>query len=261
MTGQSAPGVSSAPLGAGLIIGDSFTILFRYFVAVLLLAAIPTFIGLLISGLSVGWAATLGLPDAGGPVIPGVGAAVFNILIQIVVWGLTTALLVQLAYDAKLKRSSMITDYLGPALKATLPIGVLWLVASVLIGIASVALVIPGLWLYAVFSMIAPAVVIEGAGFRAMGRSADLTKGYRWPILGVMVVIIIASGLLGGVVGFIVGLVGAGLGGGVIVGLIMNTIAGAIGTGLGGISVALIYARLREIKEGVSVDQIASVFD
>ena len=35
----------------------------------------------------------------------------------------------------------------------------------------------------------------------------------------------------------------------------------AVGTGLLSILTALIYARLREIKEGVSVDQIAEVFD
>ena len=35
----------------------------------------------------------------------------------------------------------------------------------------------------------------------------------------------------------------------------------SVGTGLLSILTALIYARLREIKEGVSVDQIAAVFD
>ena len=83
-------------------------------------------------------------------------------------------------------------------------------------------------------------------------------------IVGALIVIWIIIYLLQLVAGFAFGSV-AGLFGGGTVGLlafgVFASLLGAIGYGLGGISVALIYARLREIKEGVGVDEIAAVFD
>ena len=48
---------------------------------------------------------------------------------------------------------------------------------------------------------------------------------------------------------------------GILLASVAYVVTSALGLGLSGISIALIYARLREIKEGVTVDQIASVFD
>ena len=64
---------------------------------------------------------------------------------------------------------------------------------------------------------------------------------------------VFAVGLLAGVLGSS----GVAL---VILAVTLATLSG-IGYGLSAISVALIYARLREIKEGVSVRDIATVFD
>ena len=54
----------------------------------------------------------------------------------------------------------------------------------------------PGLWLYGGFAVIAPVVVIEGRVFSALGRSAALTKGYRWPCVGYISLLAITSILL-----------------------------------------------------------------
>ena len=51
--------------------------------------------------------------------------------------------------------------------------------------------------------------------------------------------------------------IGVGIGGGIL----LSALLSGLGYGIMNISLALIYARLREIKEGVNVDQIASVFD
>ena len=95
---------SDAPLGVGSIVGDSFTILFRHFFSVMVLAIIPTLIGVVASGLLIGFDATLGRSE---PVFSG-GADILRFLLtilgQIVAYSLTVGLLVQLAYDAKLGR-------------------------------------------------------------------------------------------------------------------------------------------------------------
>ena len=42
---------TGAPLGVGAIVSESFSILMRHFVSVILLALIPTLIGFVLSGL------------------------------------------------------------------------------------------------------------------------------------------------------------------------------------------------------------------
>lgn len=251
----------SAPLGVGAIVSESFSILFRNFVPVMILALGPTLLGLVVSGLLTGWDTVVGTAD---PTLTGatdwVGIVLSN-LFNVVVYGLTTALVVQFAYDAKLGRSITLSRYLGPAIASAIPVGILTFVAGLLMAIGLIALVVPGLWIYAVLSMIAPAVVIERVGFGGFSRSIALTKGYRWPILGTIIIIGICTILLSFATLFVAGLLGGLAGGGLALIVLLTAVVTAIGYGLGGISLSLIYARLREIKEGVSVEQIVSVFD
>jgi uncharacterized membrane protein len=104
-----------------------------------------------------------------------------------------------------------------------------------------------------------PAVVIERLGFRGLGRSEKLTKNYRWPIVGALVLTWICALIIIVVALFVADFA---LSSGVLaVSILLYAAFTAVGTGLLSILTALIYARLREIKEGVSVDQIAEVFD
>ena len=119
----------------------------------------------------------------------------------------------------------------------------------------------------------AAAAVIDRSSFGSLGRSARLTKEYRWPIVGLFIVMFIIVFILQLVVGGAIAAVlfasvdtlatienGISTGSIIIFGLIVSLIYG-LAYGLSGIAVALVYARLREIKEGVAVDQIASVFE
>jgi hypothetical protein len=221
-------------------------------------------LGIVISGLLNGWDVALGM---GGPAAADGGMLVrsaVDIVVQLVLSGITTALLVQMAYDAKLRRQLKLGGYFGPALSAAIPIAILSLAAGILMVLGLIALIIPGLWIYAVFSVMPAAVVIERVGFGGLGRSAALTKDYRWPIVGAFILITIISAIIGFVAMFLVGLMmaGAGLGGGaMVIGIIVLALITTFGAALGAITVALIYARLREIKEGASVQDIAAVFD
>ncbi|WP_029062639.1 hypothetical protein [Labrenzia sp. DG1229] len=248
------------PLGVGSLIGESFSILFGKFLQVFLVAYGPTLLGLLLSGALLGFGVIAG---TAAPDIGGAGSAIailLTIVISIVTYGITTALLVQLAYDAKLGRQIRLGKYLGPAFAALIPIVILGLVVGVLFMIGLALFVIPGLWIYAVFSVLAPAIVIEKAGFGGLGRSAGLTKEYRWPIVGAILLLILIMTVVELVAGFLIGIVST-IFGSVILDIVLSAALSTFGAGLGSILIALIYARLREIKEGVSVDQIAAVFD
>ncbi len=248
------------PMGVTTLLGDSFSIFFGNFFKVYLLALGPTVIGLILSGALIGFGTLAGtsIPDFDGSSLA--IAVVLVILIQFVVYAVTTALLVQLAYDAKMNRQPQLTRYLGPAFSSLLPLIILSIISGILMLIGLALLVVPGLWILALFSALAPAVVIEKAGFGGFGRSAWLTKEYRWPIVGLILLLLLILTGINMIIGFATGLVSV-LFGSVVLDLILEALASTFGAGLFSILAALIYARLREIKEGVSVDQIASVFD
>lgn len=249
------------PLGVGSLIGESFSILFGHFVKVIIIGFFPTLIGFLISGLLTGFDVALGLQpqDFSGP--GSVVASILSIVINMVVYSITTALLVQLAYDAKLSRPIQIGRYLGPAISVIVPLAIITILVTILVVVGFMLLIVPGLWVYAVFAVIAPAIVIERVGFGAMGRSRFLTKEYRWPIVGALILAVILSGIISFIAFFIVGII-ASLGSvGLIAGVILFAGLSTLGAGYMSILLALIYARLREIKEGVNVDQIATIFD
>jgi hypothetical protein len=246
------------PLGVGAIISESFSILGRNFISVVLLALVPTFLGLAISGVLIGWGLTLGT----GPVNPedvSIPKTILSVVIQIALSGVTTGLLIQLAYDAKLSKPITPMAYVGPALAVVVPLTALSFVAGLAAGIAAIALLVPGLWVYAVFSVMPAAVIIEKVGFGGLGRSVALTKEYRWPIVGAVILMGICNFVIQLVAGFVIGLVAGATG--LVGALIIMALLSAVTYGLGSILVALIYARLREIKEGTSVRDIAAVFD
>lgn len=248
------------PLGITTLLGDSFAIFFGNFFKVYLLAFGPTLVGLILSGALIGFGTLAGtsVPDFDGT---GIAIAIFLvIIIQFVVYAVTTALLVQLAYDAKMNKQPRMVRYLGPAFSTLLPLIILSIISGILMMIGLALLVVPGLWILALFSVLAPAIVIEKAGFGGLGRSAALTKEYRWPIVGLIVLFLLILIGINMVIGVASALVSM-LFGNLVLDLILEALVSTFGAGLFSILIALIYARLREIKEGVSVDQIASVFD
>ncbi|TYC53676.1 hypothetical protein FMN50_14620 [Rhodobacterales bacterium] len=249
-------------LGVGAIVSESFSILFGNFFKVIITAFVPTLIGFLISGILIGFGPALGVQEPQFDSVFSILANILSPLIDMVIYSITTALLIQLAYDAKLNRPISIGRYFGPALSSIAPLAILSIVATFLAALGFVFFVVPGIWIYGVFAVMAPAVVIERAGFGGLGRSARLTKEYRWPIIGAFLLALVCAVLINVVSLLVVGLI-TGIGG--VVGMVISVIifAGlsAIGAGLISIVTSLIYARLREIKEGVSVDQIAAVFD
>ncbi len=274
MTAQTDLGYAQVkqPLGVGRLLGASLSILFRRFPTVFVICLIPIALSLGASSLLFGWKTAFGLEDPDPNLFMEADATfwisfVGNSLIQSAVYGLTTALLVQLAYDAKLNRSRGIGTYFGPALRSMVPVVVLMIVVMVLTGIGSIALLLPGLWVFAVFYVTTPAIVIEGAGFRGMGRSARLTKNYRWQIIGLLILMFLVMMVLPLLIGFGAAFTIVPASNGlsvsaitVVTTLLITTLLQTLMFGLGAIVNALTFARLKEIKEGVGVDQLAEVF-
>ena len=106
-------GEARPPLGVGAIISESFSILFGNFVAVVTLAFVPTLVGALVGYALLGRDLMLGLRP---PDFSDAGVIVSYVLVMVIslaIYGVTVALLVQLAYDVKIGRRGAIAGYIG----------------------------------------------------------------------------------------------------------------------------------------------------
>ncbi|MEX0317557.1 MAG: hypothetical protein AB3N21_06385 [Ruegeria sp.] len=250
------------PFEVGSIVGSTISMLFRKFPAIMLLGFLPTLFDFVAYNILFGNTQLDGPSDQyylqGTFWLILVGTA----LVSTLSISLTTAILVQFSYDVKLGLPTRLTTYLMAAIRHFPAIFALTLVTSILCLLGLVLLVVPGLWLYAVFSVIVPVIVIEGVGFGAIRRSAELTKGYRWPIAGTLFLMLVCAFLLGAVFGGVAGGLAGAFAGGLSIGMstVLEMVGNALGAGIFGIAAALIYARLKEIKEGVSVSDLVEVF-
>jgi hypothetical protein len=132
-------------------------------------------------------------------------------------------------------------------------LGILW---SLGIMIGMVLLIVPGVILLCMWAVAVPACVVEGLGPTAsMSRSADLSKGYRWKILGLLLLLGVINAVGGKLIEVILGLAGDWLSsiGSLIWFVAWNAYWNCV--------LIMIYHDLRVAKEGIDTEQIASVFD
>jgi hypothetical protein len=129
-----------------------------------------------------------------------------------------------------------------------------------------IALVLPGLFLYTIWWVAIPVAVIERPGaFASLTRSANLTKGFRWRIFGLIAAFMILAFGLAMLSGIIVGGALGVLGGSeetftryvAIIEWLWTTLIMAAQATLSAVG----YYDLRVAKEGVEIGDIAAVFD
>jgi hypothetical protein len=89
-----------------------------------------------------------------------------------------------------------------------------------------------------------------------MRRSGQLTRGHRWKVFGMVLLLFVVAALIGGVITALLRLTGS---------FVLVTLGTLAWTGVWGAFYATIvvvtYHDLRVAKEGIDVHQIASVFD
>ncbi|HZC17136.1 MAG TPA: hypothetical protein VE309_10275 [Caulobacteraceae bacterium] len=125
--------------------------------------------------------------------------------------------------------------------------------------------IVPGLMMTVAWMVAVPVQVVERTGvFGAIGRSAELTRGRRWPIFGLLVIYIIAAGVIQVAVTAIATVLAASLSPSttqaatqVLAQPLLNVITGLIGAA----GVASIYYELRSTREGIGPEALAAVFD
>jgi uncharacterized membrane protein len=151
------------------------------------------------------------------------------------------------------------------ALSRTLPIIALAFLLGIALFLGLMLFVVPAIIMAVRWVVALPVCVVEGLGpFASMQRSANLTRGHRWKIFGLLVVavlLLIGTAIVVGIAtDLIVNLAPEGMAR-TVVANIVDTIAIAIYTAYFNIVLVMIYRDLRIVKDGVDTEQIAAVFD
>ena len=158
---------------------------------------------------------------------------------------------------------------IADGLRYFFPLLIVGILAGLGTGLGFLIFVIPGIMLAVRWVVSAPIVVVEKEGpTSALGRAAELTKGNRWAIFGLILLYVALSWVVQIV---IVLLVGAAAGqnqsmiGDIALSSLVLTVATALVTALlslvSTLGAASLYFELRRVKEGVSVDDLAKVFE
>ena len=127
-------------------------------------------------------------------------------------------------------------------------------------------LVVPGIFLALMWSVAAPALVVDKSGiFGSFSRSAELTKGHRWKIFFLYVIYFLLSMIIQALITFPFGGLLAtqsiSLGMGSLLGYVIMMIYSVINGVIAAAGTAALYYELRTGKEGTAASDLASVFD
>lgn len=188
------------------------------------------------------------------------------VLTEVAAWSLVAAGATHGAYRFRTGQSVSIAAAYATMVRVAFPLVPIMLITGVGIILGLVALIVPGLYLNALWFVIVPAVVVERRGFAAITRSADLTAGYRWPLVGLLVVYFLILIVVSVAFEFVMGLVNVPLlsalgdAGGFVI-IMLTGLLDAYFYAIGAVLAAEAYARLVDIKEGVTAQELASVFE
>ncbi|HEY1354690.1 MAG TPA: hypothetical protein VGF09_00095 [Solirubrobacterales bacterium] len=152
------------------------------------------------------------------------------------------------------RRDHSVGDLFSSASDAIAPLIGFGILFGIGVGIGFLLFIIPGLFLLTMWSVGAPAIVIEKEGpIGAFGRSWKLVWGDGWRVFGVLLVVFIivlaASVILGAIAG--------GIGGGVAT-LIAAIIAGVLTTPVYAIAVSVLFFELGGGRRGAPAEAPAA---
>ena len=161
-------------------------------------------------------------------------------------------------------KSTSFGDAFNVGIQMFLPLLGLGIVAGLGMVLGYALLIVPGVMLTVLWSVAAPAVVVEKRGIgEALQRSRDLTRGYRWPVFGLLVIYLVLTWIVSGAIGGLNLALGGSFEASPTLGLnlittpIVNVLSGVVASA----GVAALYYELRTAKEGAGPEDLASVFD
>jgi hypothetical protein len=133
-------------------------------------------------------------------------------MVRLVGYALYTGFVVKLVQDVRDgRRDQTMGDLFSSAAPAILNLIVFGILFGLGVGIGLVLVIVPGLILLTIWSVGAPAIVVEHLGpIPAFGRSWDLVRGSGWSVFGTLLVVLLIVIAIGVVLGAIATPIGDG---------------------------------------------------
>jgi len=180
-----------------------------------------------------------------------------GLLLMIVLSTLSQAIVLYGAFQNMRGREVSLSESLQVGLRRFFPIIGLAFLVTLLGMLAAIALIFPAFILFTMWFVATPVCVVEQLGpWSSMRRSRELTKGHRWKIFGLFVLMIIISAVAGGTIQAAFTAMG-----GTPLALVGDVLWNGVWGAFYAIAVVVTYHDLRAAKEGIDIDQIAAVFD
>lgn len=264
---QSSLRMASRRLGVGEVLSETFAIYSSNLIPFLILTAFAYAPVLLLGGFATQAGKSNGMAPAISVLLVGLASLLLSM-------PLSTAAITYGVFQQMRGKDASLGSCLSVGLSCLLPVlSVVGLEILVILGLVMVTLVptflvarMPGCSLLVIplllvcvlgflllvlrFYVAVPAAVEERPGaIGALGRSSYLTEGERGTIFRILFVI-----------GLLNGLVSAAAASVPRAGMVLQPLVSLVMIGLSATACAVIYYRLRSLKESIDVDQIASVF-
>jgi hypothetical protein len=202
------PAARSNPISVGTIISDAFAT-YSANLGVLVATSLAVAIAF---GIVVGL-----LNDAGGALMQFLAW-----IVQLIGTAIYTGFVVRLVQDVRDGRRDLTVGDLFSAAAPAIGGLIIWgILSGIAIGIGFILLIVPGLILMTIWSVGAPAIVVEGISpLDAFGRSYELVRGQAWTVFGVLVCVFLIM-LVAFLVAALIGAAIGGVAGAIIVGIIV----------------------------------------
>jgi uncharacterized membrane protein len=182
---------------------------------------------------------------------------------------LVQAMLVRVTVAYARQEKVSIGTSLTASLSKVLPLLGLTILLTLALVVGTILLIVPGIILYIMWCVTTPALVAEDIGvFEAFSRSQELTKGNRWRIFGIFLLLLVLAWIFLTIVGVVLAATGlaasavAGMAGGSlpIAYMAFNAVTSTLMTAFSCALIATLYVELRRNKEGPLTDTLADVF-
>jgi len=152
-------------------------------------------------------------------------------------------------------KSPSFGDCITIAIRYLLPTLGIGILVGLGAGLAALALLVPGIILWLGWSVAVPVLIQERLGvFGSMSRSRVLTKGSRWALFGLFVILFIIAMVIQSVAAVVVvffhGILAV-----ILAALVQSVVSMVMST-----ATAVGYIELRQVKEGTSVEELAEIF-
>ncbi|MEQ8710735.1 MAG: hypothetical protein RIC36_17260 [Rhodospirillales bacterium] len=252
-------------LRIGSVIARTFSVMFSNLPAFMFVAVMLSLIPLIFQ-IMLGGVESLGASYGAGDMQSGALALTFVVgFLSLMLAYIAQGAIVYGAVRSLDDQTAGFSECVGRGLVLALPLLGIAVVYSLGLMISLLLLVIPALIFFCVYFVVIPAAVMEKSGILgSFSRSAQLTRGNRWRILGLvllgMLIIVTVSIGFGLVTGIIVIFAGPGNDALLAAGLI-EAVVNAVVMVFNACLVSVTYYELRHLEGGTSLEKLSSVFD